>query len=343
MTDKVRWGIIGCGDVTEIKSGPGFQKATGSTLVAVMRRTAHLAKDYAKRHNIPTWYSDAQSLIHDPQVDAVYIATPPGSHAQLARDVARAGKPCYVEKPMARNSKECEAMIHAFREANQKLWVAYYRRAMPRFLKVKELIDNKTIGEITSIEFKFSSTTPQNADASKNAWRVSPEQSGGGLILDVGSHVLDILDYYFGKLTFISGKAKRQNPNSLVEDYVEMRFLTENKISGVTSWNFFSSHKEDLLKLTGTSGEIRFNFGSDDPISVQTSQGIELISIPNPAHVAQPLIQLITNELLGLGTCPSTATSALRTQYIIDQALSTYYGNRDLNFWENSTTWPGLK
>src|SRR5213592_2609043 len=98
--DVVRWGIIGCGDVTEVKSGPGFQKAERSSLVAVMRRNGALAADYSRRHGVPKWYDDADALIADPEVDVVYVATPPSSHMDYALRVARAGKPVYVEKPM---------------------------------------------------------------------------------------------------------------------------------------------------------------------------------------------------------------------------------------------------
>ena len=337
----IRWGIIGCGDVTEVKSGPGFQKASGSELVAVMRRTPDLARDYATRHKVAKWYSNTNDLISDPDVDAVYIATPPGSHNEIAQAVALANKPCYVEKPMARNVSECEAMIKAFDKAKQKLWVAYYRRAMPRFLKVKELIDTHAIGKIVAIDFKFSSPTPVNPDASKHAWRVSAQHSGGGLLLDVGSHVLDILDFYFGALKYVQGDAYRQNKHSQVEDYVEMTFLTAGNIPGKTCWNFFSNIKEDKLSLKGTQGEIYFNFSSDDPIYVSTAKGTNPIAIPNPSHVAQPLIQLITNELLGLGSAPSTGISALRTQRVIDQVLTSFYGSRENAFWENPSVWPG--
>src|SRR5438045_5708661 len=103
----VRWGIIGCGKVTEVKSGPAFQKAEGSALVAVMRRNGALAADYARRHGVPRWYDDAAALIADPEVDAVYIGTPPGAHESLALAVCAAGKPAYVEKPMARTLSEC--------------------------------------------------------------------------------------------------------------------------------------------------------------------------------------------------------------------------------------------
>src|SRR5436309_7352124 len=114
----VRWGIIGCGDVCEVKSGPGFQKASGSALVAVMRRDGEKARDFAARHGVPKWYDDAQQLIADAEVDAVYVATPPDSHEQCAVAALRAGKPVLVEKPMARKFAECQRMVGAAQEAS---------------------------------------------------------------------------------------------------------------------------------------------------------------------------------------------------------------------------------
>ncbi|MCX6333190.1 MAG: Gfo/Idh/MocA family oxidoreductase, partial [Bacteroidia bacterium] len=80
----INWGIIGCGNVTEVKSGPAFNKVNNSRLIAVMRRDAVLAEDYASRHNVPKFYTDASKLINDPEINAVYIATPPSSHAEYA-------------------------------------------------------------------------------------------------------------------------------------------------------------------------------------------------------------------------------------------------------------------
>ncbi|MDX5436908.1 MAG: Gfo/Idh/MocA family oxidoreductase, partial [Pontibacter sp.] len=137
---KVRWGIIGCGDVTEVKSGPAFQKIENSELVAVMRRDSAKAQDYAARHGVPKWYDSAEALIHDPDVDAVYIATPPDSHAAYTLRVAAAGKSVYVEKPMALNYTQCQEMLAACNQANVPLFIAYYRRSQPLFLKVKELL-----------------------------------------------------------------------------------------------------------------------------------------------------------------------------------------------------------
>ncbi|WP_337444136.1 Gfo/Idh/MocA family oxidoreductase [Bacillus coahuilensis] len=196
--NKVRWGIIGCGDVTEVKSGPAFQKVQNSELVAVMRRTGHLAEDYARRHNVPKWYDNADDLIHDPNVDVVYIATPPGSHMEYTLKAAKAGKPVYVEKPMARNFTECEHMIEACQHAGVPLYVAYYRRAQPRFLKIIELLDNQVIGDIRSVSTTHFQPVSEDILTSDRhlPWRLQPEISGGGLFFDLASHTLDILVFF---------------------------------------------------------------------------------------------------------------------------------------------------
>ena len=136
--DTVKWGILGVGDVCEVKSAPAMQLIKNSELVAVMRRNGAKAKDYARRHQVPKWYDKAEDLIHDPDVNAIYIATPPNAHCELTIKAAEAGKPVYVEKPMARTFSECEQMIAACKKANVPLYVAYYRRMLPNFLKLKQ-------------------------------------------------------------------------------------------------------------------------------------------------------------------------------------------------------------
>ena len=118
---KINWGIIGCGDVTEIKSGPAFNKVPNSSLVAVMRRDAAKAADYAERHEIANWYNDAAKLINDPKVNAIYIATPPDSHEAYALAAMNAGKPVYVEKPMALNYAAAKNMAAVAVEKKNKI------------------------------------------------------------------------------------------------------------------------------------------------------------------------------------------------------------------------------
>ena len=342
-SEVIRWGIIGCGDVTEVKSGPGLQKARGSQLVAVMRRNGALAADYAKRHGVPRWYDDGRKLIADPEVDAVYIATPPGAHLEWTQLAAAAGKPVYVEKPMARNTAECDAMIAACARAKQKLFVAYYRRALPRFLKVKELLDTRTLGTLTGITYRLATPTPANADAAKGAWRAQPENAGGGLLLDLGSHLLDLLDFFCGPLEGVSGHAAKLEKAGIVEDAVALTFRTPAGVPGTASWNFASLVKEDALEFSGTAGRLTISAFGPEPLRLETARGVESLDVPYPPHVAQPMIQTIVDELLGRGTCPSTGDSARRTSVIMDHVLARYYGGRDDRFWERPQSWPGLR
>ena len=338
--DVIRWGIIGCGDVTEVKSGPGLQKASGSRLVAVMRRNGARAADYARRHGVPRWHDDDHALVNDPQVDAVYVASPPGAHLKGVQLAAAARKPCYVEKPMARHAPECDAMIAACGAAGVKLFVAYYRRALPRFLKVRELLDG-AIGTLTGINYRLAWPVPANADPAQGAWRVNAADAGGGLLLDVGSHLLDFLDFCFGPLEDVHGRAARLATTAEVEDAVAMNFRTAAGVPGAATWNFSSGVSEDVLEFTGTKGRVEVDFFSATPIRLDTASGRELFDVPNPPHVAQPLIQTIVDELRGCGTCPSTGESARRTQAVMDRVLEGYYGGREDAFWMRPETWPG--
>jgi 1,5-anhydro-D-fructose reductase (1,5-anhydro-D-mannitol-forming) len=339
--EVVRWGIIGCGDVTEVKSGPGFQQARGSRLVAVMRRNGALAADYARRHGVPRWYDDARALVNDPEVDAVYVATPPGAHLDGALLAAAAGKPCYVEKPMARHTPECDAMIQAFAAAQQKLFVAYYRRALPRFLKARELLADGAIGRLSGITYRFASPTPANSDPAKGAWRVNAEDAGGGLFLDIGSHLLDFLDYGVGPLQEVQGCAAHLDAGYEVEATVAMTFRTAAGATGSASWNFASLVKDDTLDFFGPAGRISLAIFSAEPVRLETADGTELFDLPNPPHIAQPLIQTVVDDLLGHGSCPSTGESARRTTAVMDRVLTDYYGGRDDRFWSRPATWPG--
>jgi predicted dehydrogenase len=318
---QVRWGIIGCGDVTEMKSGPGFQKATGSALVAVMRRDAARAEDYARRHHVPRWYSDADRLIADPEVDAVYVATHPNTHEHYAIKVAAAGKPCYVEKPMTRNVAEAARMLAAFERARLPLYVAYYRRGMPRFLKVREILNSGKLGRLKSIAYR-NFNDPMKRSYPSVPWRLDPEIAGGGLFLDVGSHALDLLDFFFGPLQQVSGKAANQSKLYAVEDTVDLQFTTPAGVPGEAHWSFISDRKTEEYHFQGEAGELKFSCFGQEPIRLHYAAGQqEEFEIPPPAHVQQPLIQLMADELNGVPNSPpmpSTGESAMRTQKILE-------------------------
>jgi 1,5-anhydro-D-fructose reductase (1,5-anhydro-D-mannitol-forming) len=317
LQTPIRWGIAGCGDVCEVKSGPGFQKAAGSRLVAVMRRDPAKAKDFAARHNVPKWHADAEALIRDPEVDAVYIATPPDSHRDLALQVATAGKPCYVEKPMARTHAECLEMIAAFE--NARLFVAYYRRCLPRFVTLKSLLAEERLGPLVSIHYRLTNDAYLRADPANLPWRLQPEHSGGGLLWDLGSHLIHLLDHLFGPLENIAGRSRHVSRRLDLPDQTDLSFSTPRGVPGTGHWDFANTEHSDLLEIVGERGRIAASCFGNEPLHVEIDGKTEWLERPNPPHVHQPLIQTMVDELLGQGSsCPSTGVSAARASRIID-------------------------
>lgn len=326
--EQIRWGIIGCGAVTELKSGPAFQKVQDSNLVAVMRRDGAKAKDYAKRHQVPKWYNDAQKLINDPEVNAIYIATPPDTHAKYAIQAMKARKPVYVEKPMARNYSECLKMNKISISTGTPLFVAYYRRALPGFLKVKSLIEKGIIGKIRYVQIRLNKAFMDgDLDPKKLQWRVIPDISGGGHFFDLASHQLNYLDFLFGPITEVNGLAKNQAGKYPAEDIVLANFRFESGVLGNGSWCFTTdlSADEDILEIIGEKGKIKFSTFNTVPIELITVKGSEFIKYSNPENIQFNLIQNIVAELRGEGKSPSTGKSAARTSWVLDSIVEDYY------------------
>jgi predicted dehydrogenase len=305
-----------------------------------MRRDARLAADYARRHGVARWYDNADALIQDPEVDAVYIATPVDTHASYALAVAAAGKPAYVEKPMARHTPECERMIEAFEAAGKPLFVAYYRRALPRFVRVRELLEAGAVGTVTSVRYAYDAPLKQVAVGAL-PWRVQARQSGGGLFLDLGCHALDVIDMLLGELSDVQGRADNRGGAYTVEDQVVMTFRTACGVPGTADWNFASAIREDRLEIVGLCGRLQLSVFGDSPLLLRDGHGDREVHVANPQHIQQPLIQSIVDALHGRGTCPSTGRTALRTARVMDAVLASYYGGRVDAYWEREATWPG--
>lgn len=324
--DQVNWGMIGCGDVAEVKSGPPLYKVKDSNLVAVMRRNESLARDYAARHNVPRYYADADSLINDPQVNAVYIATPPDTHCDYALRVAAAGKAVYVEKPMARNHEECLRMIEASDKANVPLFVAYYRRALPNHLKVKGLIESRVIGHVRCVNIRLYQPLNHRIENATNQglpWRVDPEIAGGGFFFDLASHTFDYLDFVFGPIIRASGVTRNQSGLYAAEDIVVAQFEFSSGVIGSGMWCFSGSPATDVetIEIIGERGRIEFSSFSQKPIILEIEEGLQSFEAELPQHVHMPLVQTIVDDLLGRGICPSRGSSAARASWVMEQIV----------------------
>ena len=326
ILEKVRWGFIGCGEVTEKKSGPAFTLIPGSEVVAVMSRDAEKAQSYAKRHHIPRWYTDPQQLIGDEDVNAIYIATPPSSHATYAIMAMKAGKPVYIEKPMAASYEDCARINRISQETKIPCFVAYYRRYLPYFEKVKELVlDKREIGNVINVQIRFAQP-PRNLDYnSKNLpWRVQADIAGGGYFYDLAPHQFDVLQEMFGCILEAEGYKCNLEGLYPVEDTISACFRFESGLPGSGSWCFVAheSAKEDRIEIIGDKGMICFSVFTYEPIVLHTERGREEFLPTNPPHVQLPLIQKVVEHLQGKAICTCDGISATPTNWVLDKILN---------------------
>lgn len=325
---QISWGFIGCGEVTEKKSGPAFNEVRGSHVEAVMSRSETKARSYAERHHIRKWYTDAQELIDDPAINAIYIATPPSSHATFAIMAMRAGKPCYVEKPLASSYEDCVRINRISMQTGVPCFVAYYRRYLPYFQKVKQIVDSGTLGKVINVQIRFS-VPPRDLDyrAMRTLpWRLQPDISGGGYFYDLAPHQLDLLQEMFGVITRAHGYPANRAHLYEAEDTISAAFIFESGIPGSGSWCFVGhdSAKEDRIEIIGEKGTLAFSVYNYDPIRVVTSDGDQSFIVPNPPYVQLPIIQKVIEHLQGLGECSCNSLSATPTNWVMDRILGKF-------------------
>lgn len=322
---EIGWGFIGCGEVTEKKSGPAFNEVPGSHVVAVMSRNAEKAESYAKRHNIKKWYTDPLELINDPEINAIYIATPPSSHATFAIMAMKAGKPVYIEKPLAASYEDCARINRISELTGVPCFVAYYRRYLPYFQKVKQIIQSGTIGTPANVQIRFS-VPPRDLDYKSNGslpWRLQPDIAGGGYFYDLAPHQLDLIQDIFGVITRAHGYCSNMAKLYKAEDTISACFYFENGLPGSGSWCFVGhqSAKEDRIEVIGEKGMLSFSVYNYSPIQLVTSEGRSSIVVPNPPYVQLPIIRSVIEHLQGIGICECTSVSATPVNWVMDRIL----------------------
>lgn len=313
---NINFGIIGCGDVTEKKSGPAFKKVDGSDLVMVMRRDENKLKDYAKRHNIEKYTTDYKELLSSDDVDAIYIATPPKYHHYYVLEAAKYKKPIYVEKPMALTVKECEEMVEICKENQTPLYVAYYRRGQEKFKAVKNRIDSGDLGEIRSFHYVCSREMPEynpNRD-----WLLKSDESGGGLLYDVGSHMVDTLLFFFGDVKRVTGISANQTKIHSVNDVTSGFIAFENGVQGSIQLTFNGSIKEDKLIIIGSEGSIELSIMEGNSIIVNRKGVSSEIEFEELEHVQQPFIQLVVDSIHGKNNLDNSGIAGLNTQKVLE-------------------------
>ncbi len=317
----IRWGMIGCGDVTERKSGPAYQQVEGFALCGVFNRTLAKAEDYAARHGVAHVFASAEALIDDPEIDAVYIATPPDSHEGYALMVARAGKPCCIEKPMAPDHAACVRIRDAFAERDLPLFVAYYRRTLPRFRQVKAWLDEGAIGTVRHVHWTLTKpASPVDVEATN--WRVDAAVAPGGYFDDLASHGLDLFGWLFGEVADVAGFAVNQQGRYSAADAITGCWLHSGGVTGSGSWNFGAAGREDCVEITGSTGRILFSIFDDAPLRLaRGDEAVELV-VEHPSVIQYFHVEAMRDHLAGRSAHPSTGTSGAHTAWVMDHILS---------------------
>ncbi len=318
----IRWGIIGCGNVTEVKSGPAYTQTEGFQLIAVMRRSLDKVQDYARRHNIKKYYTEADKLINDTEVDAVYIATPPDTHLYYALKVAAAGKPCCIEKPLAPCYQDSVAIYDSFKEKNIPLFVAYYRRSLPRFHQVQTWLNNKDIGEIRHINWHLN-RAPKDIDVSGTYhWRTDPKVATGGYFDDLASHGLDLFIHLLGNIKDVFGISLNQQKLYGAKDAFTACWLHESGVTGAGSWNFGCDHSEDRVEIFGSKGKIEFSVFNESPVLLKYNGKQQEVFIENPKNIQIHHVENMKKQLFNDNYIhPSSGLTAVHTSWVMDKIL----------------------
>lgn len=321
---QIKWGFVGCGEVTEKKSGPAFSLVEGSEIVAVMSRKREKAQSYAQRHGIKRWYTDAQALVDDPDVNAVYIATPPSTHAVFAIMVIKAGKPVYIEKPMAANYEDCLRINRMSELMRVPVFVAYYRRYLPYFQRVKDIVNSGQIGRVINVQIRFA-VPPRDLDynTKERPWRVQANIAGGGYFYDLAPHQIDLLQNLFGPIIEAKGYCSNQGGLYEAEDTVSASFRFKNGLPGSGSWCFVAhdSAREDRIELIGDRGSVQFSVFTYEPIILHNEYGRQFFTVDNPTYVQLPLIKQVIEHLQGRSLCKCDGISATPVNWVVDRIL----------------------
>ena len=286
--NQVRWGIIGCGDVVRKRVARAIIDEPRSELVAACRRNQAELRDFCKSFSVDRAFANADELIADPDIDAVYIATPVRDHMPQSVAAAAAGKHVLVEKPMAISVAECELMIGACRDARVKLGVAYYRRFYPLVHRMRELLETGAIG--TPLAVSAVTTTPMDMKPGEDGyWRAVPADGGGGALMDVGSHRINIFLHLFGKIAEIKAICKTIAADYQAEDTATLLFHFQSGAIGTLQCHFGCADPDEFA-ITGTRGRLAARPLNGDELIVEIGDGRRIEKHPPVENLCGPLV-----------------------------------------------------
>jgi predicted dehydrogenase len=304
----LNWLVIGIGDISTKRVIPAIRSEPRSRLYGVMTRDKAKGVGVAEQ----VW-DNLDAALADPQVDAVYVATPVALHAPQTIASLKARKHVLCEKPTAMNYTEASEMVRVARECGKILGVAYYRRTYPKVQRARELMSLGAIGKPVLAEANQHSASP--AQGSFRSWLLDPKLAGGGPLFDVASHRIDLMNYLFGKPARATGMMSNAVFQWPIEDNATAMIEYEIGVRGIVDVRWHSDVVRDQFRIIGTKGEINL-----DPLS-----GPELVHpggtehLPTHANIHFRMIENFVAAVLDNAPLLSSGESAIWTDWVTEQ------------------------
>jgi predicted dehydrogenase len=285
------WGLIGCGDIARKRVAPALRDAAGSRLLAVNRRRTNLAAEFAREFGAARTHADWRDLIADPEINAVYVATPVVQHAEQTIAAAEAGKHVLCEKPMALDIDSCDRMIEAARANNVRLSVAYYRRFYPVRRRIAELIAGGTLGKPVVAQINAFERYDRTAD-DPEPWRLNPAQSGGGPMMDFGSHRIEIFLSLLGEPRDVRGwSGNVLFDDRDVEDTAGALLTFGGGVRAQLTVSHAAAEAQDTLDVYLTEGSLHVPTLNQGELRIRDAAGERWESLPPHSNIHQPLVE----------------------------------------------------
>jgi predicted dehydrogenase len=308
----LNWIVSGIGDIAIRRVIPAIQAEPRSSLYGLVTRDPQKAAPYAAK----VWTSLDQAL-SDARVDAVYVATPVFMHAPQAIQSLCAGKHVLCEKPMAMNEAEARSMVQAAEKNARIFGAAFYRRAYPKVLRARQLLQAGAIGQPVLAELTCHGWL--DGKQGDRGWLVDPAKAGGGPLYDIASHRIDVLNFFFGQPLRVSAHLSNAVHHYAVEDNATVMIDYAQGVRGIVDVRWHSKLKRDECRIRGTDGEMQLNpLNGPDLIYPGGSENLPLH--PNPHY---PLIENFVDTVQGKASLLASGASSYWTDWVIEQAKKT--------------------
>ena len=297
MSDQLRWGLIGAGDIVRRRVAPALIDSPSCDIVAVSRGRPELAAAFAADIGARRWYSRWQELVADPDVDCVYVATPVDVHAEQTIAAAEAGKHVLCEKPMAMTTAECDRMIAACRAHHVRLGIAYYRHFYPVILRVKTILESGDIGQPVFAQvnaFEYFDPAPDHP----RRWLLDPARAGGGPMMDFGCHRLEVLMHLFGAVRRTAAVTANVVFDRAVEETAAVLLQFEGGPCAAVTVTHAAEEPQDTLQVFGTRGSVHVDELNAGSLRIRTGNQSRVESHPPAANIHRPLIDDFVEALL---------------------------------------------